>query len=58
MAIFNLLIKYGCKFLYFFMKLKKIDNNKVVFISRLSNKKTLDFKLIEEELHSKSTCKA
>lgn len=50
MVLFNYLIKYGCKFLYFFMKFKKIDNNKIVFISRLDSKKSLDFKLLEEEL--------
>ncbi len=50
MVIFNYLIKYGCRFLYLFMKLKRTDNNKVVFISRLDSKKSLDFTLIEEKL--------
>jgi len=50
MVVFNYIIKYGCRFLYFFLKFKKIDNNKVVFISRLDNKKSLDFSLIEEKL--------
>ena len=48
--MFNYLIKLGCRFFYFFMKFKKVKNNKVVFLSRLTNQKTLDFKLIEEEL--------
>ncbi len=50
MAVINYLIKYGCRFIYFFMKFKKVDNNKVVFISRLDSKKTLDIKLLEEKL--------
>lgn len=48
--MFNYLIKVGCRFFYFFMKFKKIKNNKVVFLSRLTNEKTLDFKLLEKEL--------
>ena len=54
MVIFNYLIKYSCKFLYFFMKLKKTNNNKVVFISRMLDRKSLDFRLIEEELMSEN----
>lgn len=50
MLLFNYLIKIGCNVLYFFMKFKKINNNKVVFISRLDSKKSLDFCLLEEEL--------
>lgn len=50
MVLFNYVIKFGCKFIYFFLKLKKTDNNKVLFISRLDNKKSLDFSLIEEKL--------
>ncbi len=50
MSIFYYLIKFVCKFLYFFMKLKKTDNNKILFISRLDSKKSLDFSLIEKKL--------
>ena len=50
MVVINYLIKYGCKFLYFFMKFKRIDNNKVVFMSRLDSKKSLDFALLEKKL--------
>lgn len=50
MNLFNYLVKYGCRFIYFFMKFKKTNNNKVVFISRLDSRKSLDFRLIEEEL--------
>ena len=50
MILFDYIIKFTCNFLYTFMKLKRTNYNKVVFISRLSNEKTLDFKLIEEEL--------
>ena len=54
MALFDYIIKFGCKTLYFFLKLKKTDRNKVVFISRLDNKKSLDFTLIEEKLKSEN----
>lgn len=50
MLIFDYLIKISCKIIYFFMKAKKTNKNKVLFISRLDSKKSLDFKLIEEEL--------
>lgn len=50
MIIFDYCIKIGCSIIYFFMKLRKTNNNKVVFISRLTNEKTLDFKLLENEL--------
>ena len=50
MILFDYVVKFTCNFLYTFMKLKRTNYNKVVFISRLSNEKTLDFKLIEEEL--------
>lgn len=52
--IFDYIIKYSCKFLYFFLKFKKIKNNKVVFISRLDNKKSLDFKLLEDEIKKRN----
>lgn len=48
--MFNYIIRLGCRFIYFFMKFKKINKNKVVFLSRLSDNKTLDFKLLEKEL--------
>lgn len=48
--MFNYLIKYGSRFIYFFMKLKTTKNNKIVFISRLSNNKSLDFELLENKL--------
>ena len=54
MLIFDYLIKITCKVIYFFMKIKKTKNNKVVFISRLDSKKSLDFKLIEDELKNKN----
>lgn len=50
MSIFNYLIKISCNAIYFFLKIKKIKNNKVIFISRMSNNKPLDFELIEKEL--------
>lgn len=48
--MFNYIIVFVCKILYFFMKFKKVKKNKVLFLSRLSNNKTLDFSLIEKEL--------
>lgn len=44
------IIKVGCRFIYFFLKIRKTKMNKVVFLSRLSDKKTLDFLLLEDEL--------
>lgn len=50
MTILNYVIKISCNILYSFMKLKKTKNNKIVFISRLDNKKSLDFELLEKKL--------
>ncbi len=50
MTILNYVIKIGCNIIYSFMKLKKVKTNKIVFISRLSSKKSLDFELLEKEL--------
>lgn len=50
----NLIIKTFkiiLNFIYFFMKLFKTKNNRVIFISRQSNKITLDFKMIIDELN-------
>ena len=54
MKIFNLIVNLCCKFIYFFMKFKKTKSNKIVFMSRLSDKKSLDFSLIEKELKKKN----
>lgn len=48
----NQLIKLGCQIIYFFLKFQKQKPNKIVFISRLSDKKTLDFELLEKELRT------
>ena len=50
MILFDYLIKIGCNIIYTFLKLKKTKNNKIVFISRLDNKKSLDFTLLENEI--------
>ncbi len=50
MSLFYYIIKFICNIIYFFMKFKKTKNNKVVFISRLDSRKSLDFKLIENKL--------
>lgn len=42
--------KLFCNFIYTIFKIKRIKPNKVVFLSRQSSDKSLDFKLIEEQL--------
>jgi len=49
----NKLIKISCQIIYFFLKFQKSDQDKIVFISRLANDKTLDFELLEESLKNK-----
>lgn len=44
------IFKYLLNFIYLFFKLFKTKNNKITFISRQSNTKTLDFIYIEDEL--------
>lgn len=44
------LFKLGLKIIYFFIKLFPTNKNKVVFISRQSNKMTVDFEMIIERL--------
>lgn len=55
MVLFNFIIRFTCVFVYYFMKFKKTKNNKITFISRLSNQKTLDFKLIENQLRKRNS---
>ena len=50
MVLLDYLIKYVCRVVYFFFKFKKINKNKILFISRMSDDVPLDFKLIEESL--------
>ena len=45
-----LLLKYGMKFLYFFMKLLTPVQNKAVFLSRQSDQPSVNFRMIEREL--------
>lgn len=45
-----LLLKYGIKFLYFFMKLLTPVQNKAVFLSRQSDQPSVNFRMIEREL--------
>ena len=54
MVLLNYLIKIGCKIIYAFLKLKKVKDNKIVFISRLDSKKSLDFSLLEDEIKRKN----
>ncbi len=53
MILFDYIIKIMCNIIYFFLKFKKNNKNKVVFISRLNSKKSLDFILIEQKLLEK-----
>ena len=54
MVVIDYFIKIGCNVLYTFLKLKKTKNNKVVFISRLDSKKSLDFSLLEKEIKNRN----
>lgn len=47
--------KVGIIFLYVPLKFRKTKKNKIVFVSRQANEKTLDFKLIQEELIKQTT---
>lgn len=51
MNIFNYFIKIFGNIYYFFVKFKKINKNKIVFISRLDDNKTLDFNMLEAEIN-------
>lgn len=48
--ILIILLKLFLKTIYFFMKLLSVNNKKVVFISRQSDKITLDFQMISDKL--------
>ena len=50
MKIILSLLKAFLNFIYFFMKLKKTNKNKITFLSRQQNDISLDMKLIKEEL--------
>jgi len=52
--MFNRVIKISCQIIYFFLKFQKTKPDKIVFISRLADKKTLDFQLLETELRMKN----
>ncbi|MDD3305449.1 MAG: hypothetical protein PHT75_05005 [Bacilli bacterium] len=42
--------KLHLKVVYFFIKFIPVNKNKITFLSRQSNNKSLDFKLLEKEL--------
>lgn len=50
MKILLSLLKAFLNFIYFFMKFKKTNKNKITFLSRQQNDISLDMKLIKEEL--------
>ena len=49
-----ILLKYGMRFIYFFMKLFTPVKDKAVFLSRQSDKPSENFLLLREELHKVS----
>ncbi len=50
MFILGVLFKINLKVVYFFLKFLPIKKNKVLFISRQSNKPSIDFLILEKEL--------
>ena len=50
MKLFIYIFKYLLRFIYFFMKLFKTDNKKVVFISRMSNEIPLEYQMYINKL--------
>jgi CDP-ribitol ribitolphosphotransferase len=53
MAILVIVYKMNLKLIYFIMKMFPIHKNKIVLLSRQSNKPSLDFLLLEKALYSK-----
>jgi len=50
MTILIYLFKLHLKLIYFFLKFLKIDNSKILLLSRQSNTKSIDFELIEADI--------
>ena len=50
MFILGVLFKINLKVVYFFLKFLPTKKNKVLFISRQSNKPSIDFLILEKEL--------
>lgn len=46
------ILKMDLIFIYFFLKLLPTNNKKVIFISRQSNRISLDFQLLQEEIYN------
>lgn len=53
MAVVITILKIYLNIIYFFLKLLKIDNKKIVMMSRQYNKKTLDYMLIKENIKTR-----
>lgn len=53
MVIPIVLFKLHFKIIYFFLKFLKTDNNKIVLLSRQSDKKSIDFELIENDIKNR-----
>ena len=50
MRVLIWLFKFHLRIIYFFLKLFKTDNNKILFLSRQSDTKSIDFKLMEKDI--------
>ena len=53
MRVLIWLFKIHLKIIYFFLKLFKTDNNKILFLSRQSDTKSIDFKLMEKDIKNR-----
>ncbi len=54
MTVLITLFKWHLRLIYFFIKLfTKIDHNKILFLSRQSNNKSIDFELMEKDIHKR-----
>jgi len=52
MKILIRLFKWHLQIIYFFLKLLKTNNKKILLMSRQYNIKSLDFTLIEKDIHT------
>ena len=48
-SFFLYIVRFGMCFIYFFIKLFPMKNNKITFLSRQSDKVNIDFELLEEQ---------
>ena len=50
MEVLIFLFKLNLKVVYFFLKMLKTNDNKVLFLSRQDDKKSIDFELMEKDI--------